>query len=167
MARKKAKNPVRVTNRRVADENNHVVTVVGGDSSFCRTPCKQCPWRKANAGSFPAEAFRHSANTAQDMADHTFGCHMTGVENPATCAGFLLSKTAEDSMAVRIRLMKGEIDPSKIKGNRRELFSTYRKMAEANGVPKDDPALEGCMPEARSDLIKRTREWNRRRQEGK
>lgn len=137
----------KVTRRRLADENNAVLTVTGGSGRYCRTPCPECPWRRANAGNFPAEAFRLSADTASDMATHTFACHMAGAENPATCAGFLLSESARDNLAVRLAHMKDsmlDVDPAGA-----DLWPTYRKMAVANGVSPRDPALYHCMPEAR------------------
>lgn len=133
--------------RTLADENHAVVSVISDKRRYCKVPCPECPWRKANAGSFPAEAFRISADTAKDMSTHTFACHMAGKETPAVCAGFLLSESANDNMAVRIMRIRGEsLD---VAGEPQELFSTYRKMAQANGVKRTDPALYGCMPEHR------------------
>lgn len=142
MSRKKAR---RIVQARMAGENHRVVTVVGS-SDYQRQPCAECPWRKANVGSFPAEAFRHSAITAHDMAQTTFACHMKGVDRSSVCAGFLLFG-ADDNLSVRMARAKRRM--MDVRGNAEELFATYRLMAEANGVPPDDPALEHCMPEAR------------------
>jgi hypothetical protein len=133
-----------VTNRRIADAFHAVVTVDGGDR-YCKSPCPECPWRKSNVGSFPSEAFKISADTAHDMARNSFACHMSGIEYPATCAGFLLSEGADDHFSVRIQRMNGKtLD---VTGNPEELFSTYIKMAVANGVVEDDPSIAKCVPE--------------------
>lgn len=141
MAKKKRK--PKIDRIRRADDNHAVVTVVGGGGSYCKVPCPQCPWRKDQVGTFPAEAFRLSANTAYDMNEHTFACHMAGSNNPATCAGFLL-RGANHNMSVRLSIMSGKIDPDSISENGVELHENYRAMAVANGVSPDDPVLEEC-----------------------
>lgn len=127
-----------------ADEFHQVATVQGGNGAYMRHPCAECPWRVDRAGSFPAEAFRISANTAYDMATRTFGCHMAGREHPATCAGFLL-RGADHNLTVRLRWADGTIQPDEISTDA-ELHDSYRAMAEANGVAPDDPALRRCRP---------------------
>lgn len=67
---------------------------------------------------------------------------MSGIEGAKTCAGFLLSN-ADNNIAVRIALMKGQIDMEKV-SSPYPLYESYRKMAEANGVPSDDPVLTPC-----------------------
>lgn len=136
--------PVRETARRVADENNAVVTVEGGSGEHCKVPCSACPWRKENAGSFPAEAFRISAPTSYDMADRTFACHMAGGERPMTCAGALLSTGADHNMQVRLRLMRGNFSWDDVSSGGADLFANYRSMAVANGVKPADPVLGPC-----------------------
>jgi hypothetical protein len=131
----------RIVNTRVADENNVVHTVVGGGEAYRKQPCAECPWRRENAGSFPAEAFRHSANTAFDMATKTFACHMSGAEKPAVCAGFLL-RNATHNLSVRLGLSRGLFVGVKPAGAK--LFNSYREMAVANGVDPSDPALARC-----------------------
>jgi len=95
-----------------------------------------------NTGSFPAEAFQHSAGTAYDMSDHKFACHESGCEKPATCAGFLL-RGADHNLAVRLARMKGSIKDD-VREDGRALFEGYREMAIANGVPPDDPTIAPC-----------------------
>lgn len=132
----------------LADENHAVLTVKNDeDDSYMRSPCAECPWRKANAGSFPPEAFRISTKTATDMSSHTFGCHMSGADRPKTCAGFLLSETACHNLAYRLGRMKGWFED--VKGNAAELWSTYRKMAIANGVKPNERVLRECVPESK------------------
>jgi hypothetical protein len=133
----------KVTNRRRAGRSHEVVTVMGGDTRYCTQPCAQCPWRIDQMGSFPAEAFRHSANTVYDMSGHSFACHMAGAEKPTTCAGFLL-RGAEHNMNVRLALARGDIDPDKVSDGGHALYDGYREMAEANGVDKRDPVLRPC-----------------------
>jgi hypothetical protein len=138
-----AESTPRITMTRAAGPNHQVVTVEGGDGNYCRTPCAQCPWRKDQRGSFPASAFRHSANTAYDMSGHTFACHMAGTEKPTICAGFLLMGSAHN-LAVRFKLIRGELDVSKVSDGGHELYPSYRAMAVANGVKRSDPALRPC-----------------------
>lgn len=132
----------RVTDVRTADDENQVVTVEGGTGGCRRTPCGGCPWRKDQAGSFPAEAFRHSANTAHDMSERGFGCHESGIQKPALCAGFLL-RGAEHNLRVRLRQMAGEGFLDVTDGGN-ELHGDYVEMAQANGVPAHDPSLTRC-----------------------
>jgi len=132
----------KVVNVRPAGHSHQVVTVVGGGEGYRRKPCGTCPWKVSSTGEFPAEAFRHSAGTAYDMADHVFSCHQAGVDRPATCAGFLL-RGADHNLAVRLKRMKGEIVDDVTDGGA-ELFENYRAMAVANGVAADDPVLRNC-----------------------
>lgn len=132
----------RITQIRPADANNQVVTVEGGRGSYRRQPCGGCPWRVDATGEFPAEAFRHSASTAYDMAQNTFGCHEAGSKKPATCAGFLL-RGADHKLAVRLGFMSGRFKGDVIDGGH-ELHDNYRAMAIANGVSADDAALAAC-----------------------
>lgn len=137
-----AKSTVRITNVRPADERNQVVTVEGGRGSYRKRPCAKCPWRVDAIGEFPAEAFRHSAGTAYDMAENTFGCHEAGTEKPATCAGFLL-RGADHNLAVRVGFIKGRFKDD-VKDGGHALHDSYRAMAVANGVSPDDLVLAAC-----------------------
>lgn len=130
---------------RPADESYQVVTVSGGEGHYRRRPCggpestaerPGCPWRVDAVGHFPAEAFAHSANTAEDMSGKTFGCHESG----SICAGFLL-RGADHNMAVRMRLASGRIDPSQVDDGGHELHPGYITMAVENGLDMNDPAL--------------------------
>jgi len=145
--RKKPK--ARIVKTCVADNNNVVHTIEGGGEDYCRTPCLECPWRKDNTGKFPAQAFRISTNTAQDMSIHVFACHMRGAKHPATCAGFLL-RGADDNLAVRTRRANGRM--ADVGDGGHELHESYKVMAVANGCYENDPALKRCMPEARTKL---------------
>lgn len=127
---------------RPADEHHQVLTVVGGDGSYCKRPCADCPWRKDAVGVFPAEAFRHSANTAYDMAQHTFACHTAGAGKPKLCAGFLL-RGAEHNLSVRLKRMHGAIGDDVTDGGH-ALHASYADMAIANGVDPEDSALDLC-----------------------
>jgi len=126
-----------IVNRRNADPDHDVVTVHGGEGMM-RRPCPECPWRRTNAGGFPAEAFRLSAPTAYDMATHTFGCHQSGTERPRTCAGAAV-RTGH-SLALRMR----GAEAAEVEDVGDDLFDDYREMAEANGVDPDDPVLRSC-----------------------
>ena len=132
-----------VLNVRPAGGNHQVVTVVGGPHGYRRTPCSTCPWRVDAVGEFPADAFRHSASTAHDMAGNEFACHQSGKDKPATCAGFLL-RGAHHNLATRLKVMSGKIDLDAVTDGGAELFGSYREMAEANGVAPDDPVLARC-----------------------
>lgn len=129
--------------RRMAGDDHAVISLEGGEFRYCRRPCPECPWRKENAGSFPAEAFRHSAGTAYDAAFATFACHMAGSAKTATCAGFLL-QNADNNLGVRLAAMRGDYDARRVEAAGAELFESYRAMAEANGVPATDPVLTPC-----------------------
>ena len=122
-------------------EDHQVVTVTGGTGSYRREPCRNCPWRLDAVGEFPAEAFKHSAGTAYDMAQASFACHESGAEKPAICAGFLL-RGADHNLLVRLKRMRGECHDVHDGGH--ELHENYRAMAIANGVDADDPALSLC-----------------------
>lgn len=136
------KNMLRITRVRPADANNQVVTVEGGKGCYRKQPCPKCPWRIDATGEFPAEAFRHSAGTAYDMAEHTFGCHEAGSKKPALCAGFLM-RGADHNLTVRLRYIRGELRDDVHDGGH-ELHKNYRAMAIANGVSADDAALAAC-----------------------
>lgn len=141
--KQRPKTKPRVTATRPAGPEHAVLTVQGGGGNWQRKPCAECPWRVENTGSFPPEAFRHSANTAYDMAEESFACHMTGAKKPAACAGFLL-QGATHNLGIRLRLALGEIRPEELQRDGAELHAGYRTMAVANGVPLDDPALARC-----------------------
>lgn len=126
-----------------AGNDHQVVTVTGGAGLYRRTPCGGCPWKTDNVGSFPAEAFAHSANTANDMATHTFACHESGTEKPAICAGFLL-RGADHNMSVRMKISRGEIDMTQVDDGGDDLYTCYVDMAVDNGLDPDDPALSRC-----------------------
>ena len=132
----------RVVEVRPAGDWHQVVTVVGGKGTYRRKPCASCPWKTDMVGEFPAEAFRHSATTAYDMAENTFACHESGTEKPALCAGFLL-RGADHNMMVRLGRIRGTIGHDVSDGGE-ELFENYREMAVANGVSADDQVLGPC-----------------------
>lgn len=134
-----------ITAIRPAGNEHQVVTVIGEKGSrqtYRRTPCPDCPWCVDATGVFPALAFEHSANTAHDMSPHQFGCHQSGTDKPATCAGFLL-RGAEHNLAVRLARIKGEVKDDVTDGGRK-LHASYRAMAIANGVPEDSESLKQC-----------------------
>ncbi len=126
-----------------ADPDHDVVTVHGGHGGYRRRPCSGCPWRTDQTGSFPLEAFTHSARTADDMSTHTFGCHESGTSRPVTCAGFLL-RGAEHNLAVRMALSQGRIDLEAVDDGGHELHADYVAMAVANGVDETSPELAAC-----------------------
>lgn len=134
---------IKITNIRKAGPFDQVVTVEGGTGGFRKSPCRGCPWVKANDGSFPAEAFVHSAPTSYDMAQNRFGCHESGTRKPATCAGFLL-RGADHNLSIRLDIVRGRLDPSSISDGGREMHESYKAMAIANGVPADAPELKAC-----------------------
>ena len=102
------------------------------------SPCARCPWVVDSPREFPPEVFQHSAKTAYDCATHTFGCHVSGVHRPATCAGFLLRGATHN---LHVRLYGPGEESVHIS---RPLHANYRAMAIANGVDPDDPALARC-----------------------
>ncbi|MGC6173919.1 DUF6283 family protein, partial [Lacrimispora sp. 38-1] len=74
---------------------------------------------------------------------HLFGCHQSGSDKPATCAGFLL-KGATHNLAVRMGYITGDIADDVVVDDTVELHENYRAMAIANGVDEDDPVLRPC-----------------------
>lgn len=127
---------------RPAGPDHQVVTIEGGPYGYRRRPCSDCPWRKDTVGLFPADAFRHSASTAYDMANNVFSCHQSGTKRPATCAGFLL-RGAQHNLSVRVGYIAGRFKRDVTDGGH-VLHASYREMAIANGVPADDPVLQPC-----------------------
>ena len=140
-----ARQPAEVVGRRAADENHDVVSLRGSGAGYRRSPCGGCPWVKENDGDFPAKAFEHSAETSHDASMHAFACHEAGTETPLTCAGFLL-RGADHNVAVRLRVLRGDIDLDKVHDDGRELHENYRSMAVANGCSPDSPALRDVRP---------------------
>ncbi|MEY8773001.1 DUF6283 family protein [Erwinia sp. ACCC 02193] len=130
-----------VIQTRAAGEDHQVISLKKDSKACRRKPCPDCPWRKDAVGEFPAEAFRHSANTSYDMSQNVFACHDSGVDHAATCAGFIL-RGADNNLAIRMAYFRDEI-PEVTDGGH-ELFSNYRDMAIANGVSEDDPILGPC-----------------------
>jgi hypothetical protein len=60
------------------------------------------------------------------------------------CAGFLL-KNSVHNLGTRISLMRDDVNIDLVKDpGEGILFDSYREMAEANGVPNDDPILARC-----------------------
>lgn len=138
----------KIVGARMAGAAHAVISVesTGGSSSpHRREPCEQCPWRHDQVGKFPTEAFRISADTCRDMAPTVFGCHMSGPDAPATCAGFLLSRSAPHNLGVRLALARGWLALDQLSSGV-PLFDSYPDMAIANGVARDDPALAACRP---------------------
>ena len=127
---------------RPAGEEHQVVSARSDKKSYRKRPCSDCPWRVDATREFPAEAFRHSACTAYDMSEHVFGCHQSGTDKPATCAGFLL-RGADHNLAVRLRRMSGQCLDDVSDGGV-VLHGSYVDMAVANGVDPDDPCLHAC-----------------------
>lgn len=139
---------------RPAGSDHQVLTFTGGSGgTYRRKPCDDCPWRKDTVGVFPAEAFKHSANTGIDgayfspAAMHTFACHASGAKTPATCAGYILQ--GQSAIGWRIAAATGKFDPSQVTSDV-ELFASYYDMAVANGVDADDPVLAACRPWSRA-----------------
>lgn len=133
----------KITRARPAGENHQVLTLEGGTAStYRRKPCATCPWRKDAVGEFPAEAFRHSADTAYDQAFATFACHQTGAGKPALCAGFLL-RGADHNIGVRLAAIRGDVDLRDVSDDGLDLFDDYFDMAVANGC---DPAEDVLQP---------------------
>lgn len=132
---------------RVGDAEYGVTTLIsppGDDHLYCRRPCAQCPWRSdLPTGVFPAEAYRHSAPTAYDMAPNIFACHMGKDTQPITCAGFLL-RGSDHNFAIRMALIMRRIDYRQITDEGLPLYDSYRHMAESNGVDSEDPILGPC-----------------------
>jgi hypothetical protein len=106
-------------------------------------PCAECPWRTdVVPGKFEPERFVALAHTAYDQAEEQFGCHKASEAEPVGCAGFVLAG-AEHNIGARVSAMNGRLRPAEV-SSPWPLFSSYREMAVANGVPPDHPALRRC-----------------------
>lgn len=142
-APKTSAKPVRV---REAGPFHQVVTVEqkmeGFSRQHCKRPCADCPWRIDATGKWPAEAFLASAETAYDMATHTFACHSAGANQPRLCAGFLL-RGADHNLSIRLDQIQGHRRDDVTDGGH-ALHPSYRHMAVANGVHPQHPALQPC-----------------------
>lgn len=135
--------PVLIQVRPALEGEFGVFTILKPGHAHQEEVCRRCPWRTdAPIGAFPPDVFRSSARTSYDMSRHMFGCHNSKRDEPLTCAGFLL-RGAANNRAVRLALIKGRIDLSKVHSPV-ELYTSYREMAVANGVDPDDPALARC-----------------------
>ena len=143
MSLQRASNPKRRTQVRQAGPEHQVVTITTKSRAYRREPCSDCPWRVDSVGKFPAEAFRHSARTAYDMSEHVFACHQSGLRRSAACAGFLL-RGAQHNLAIRLRILRGDLDLSAVSDGGVALHQSYSAMAEANGVAPQDPSLQEC-----------------------
>jgi len=138
----KERSKSRVVKIRPAGDDHQVVTVEDGKGTYRRKPCSDCPWRIDAIGEFPAEAFKHSASTAYDMASNTFACHQSGKVRPSICAGFLL-RGADHNLIVRLGFMQGQFKGD-VHDDGCELHENYHVMAVANGVDPEDPVLSAC-----------------------
>lgn len=92
--------------------------------------CGGCPWRKSNAGNFPAEAFAVSRQTCAESSIDLFMCHESGWEKPAICAGFILANP--EHRAVKLLTQTGVIDQRAISAPE-PMFDSYIAMETANG----------------------------------
>lgn len=137
---------------RAAGPDHQVVTLItsregreghGRRRCYRVEPCGGCPWRVDQVGTFPSESFRLSARTAYDLSEVTFACHESGSVKPATCAGFLLHG-ATHNLAVRLAVIRGEVELDQVSDGGHLLHQSYRAMAVANGVAGIDPALVLC-----------------------
>ncbi len=105
---------------------------------YCKTPCDECPWRKdMPVGRFPADNYRQLANTAQDLALHTFACHKSAEGQEAICAGYILKQSAHN---LAMRMARHSFEAS----SPYPLYENFRELAIANGVDSNDLALLEC-----------------------
>lgn len=147
--------PAEVLNVRPAGDAHQVITLDGGGQRYRREPCATCPWRVDMVGEFPPEAFVLAAPCGtsdlsaidapvwvMERLEHTFACHESGPERPATCAGYILR--GDQAIGWRLALCFGAFDPAQVSDGGHLLHNSYREMAEANGVDADDPELRAC-----------------------
>ena len=131
-----------VIKQRAGPNHEVVTTTLPAGHAYRKKPCAKCPWKISATGEFPAEAFRISANTSYDMGTHIFACHKSGTEKPTACAGFLLHGSVHN-LTVRIGRIQGNYLDGLSDGGH-PMHGSYRAMAIANGVDKDDPVLARC-----------------------
>lgn len=106
---------------------------------YCKTPCKECPWRTDNPpGKFTVQRYRDLAHTAYDLSSAIFACHMSKEGGEVMCAGYFLMQGAHN---LSVRLSRQGFD---VNAGGHRLYPTYRALAQANGVSRTDPALRNC-----------------------
>lgn len=104
-----------------------------------QSPCAECPWRRdVPLGKFTPSRYQKLASTAYEMTSTIFACHMTPENKTKACAGFILQSSVHN---LSIRMSRQNFDHVT---SAYPLFATYREMAIANGVKKNDPVLRSC-----------------------
>lgn len=107
--------------------------------NHAKVPCAECPWRKdVTPGKFPPERYIALAPTAYDLATMVFACHMSAEGGEFACAGYVLMSSAHNLSCRMARMPFGDVRSPY------PLHATYRRMAIANGVPANHPALRQC-----------------------
>lgn len=118
-------------------------------------PCDNCPWRKdAPRRHWHAGEFLDVAGTMGQNFGPMMGCHKSKDGAPLVCSGYLLTE-GTNNFNVRLALSQEKLtlpkNPRKL-----PLFSSFRAMCRANGVPKKlvEEALAGgdASPEWRERL---------------
>jgi len=113
---------------------------------YARKPCDECPWRMDVApGKFSPDRFIALAPCSYDMGQTVFACHKSPEGREFACAGFLLMSGAHN---FRVRMAMHAFDVS----SSYPMFPTYRAMAIANGVKRNDPALSRCRDDAQMEI---------------
>lgn len=79
-----------------------------------RTPCASCPYRRSvPSGIWAEEEYeklrRYDGETHEQTALAVFSCHQGAGE---VCSGWLGHRDPADLLAVRIGIMRGDVDPS-------------------------------------------------------
>jgi len=81
-----------------------------------RPPCRSCPWRVDTSAeqipNFSLElAERLAACQSDQIGAPVFACHLGRMGEEFACAGWL-AVHGRDSIAVRLMLVRGELDPA-------------------------------------------------------
>lgn len=114
-------------------------------------PCAECPWRLDQpSGRFPADRYRALAATARHtdgicgVTAPLFACHKSTEGRDIACAGWL-AVCGADQLNMRLAVVRGRLDGAALQPGQDwpDLHPDYIALAVANGVPADDPALEG------------------------
>lgn len=99
-----------------------------------RMPCPTCPWRVSqHADAIPGFklglAEKLVATTSDQLGAPLFACHQSRPEKEIICLGWLVNY-GWDSIAVRLKMLRGEIDPDELERGEDwpELHDTFEEV---------------------------------------
>ena len=79
------------------------------------------------------------------MAASTLGCHQSGQDKPAACAGFIL-RGATHNLVIMLAVIRGDLDTAQVTNGGHALHASYWAMVVAKGVPPQANCPRLCRP---------------------